>query len=47
MITDDQQSQLRNAAYQFGHGSFGHPDFEEPEVMQLLYYYKYYILTVK
>ena len=37
MITQDQPSQLRNAAaYQFDHGSFGHPEFEELEVMQLL-----------
>ena len=31
MITEDQQSQLRNAAYQYQpeHGSFGHPEFEK------------------
>ena len=32
MITEDQQSRLQNAAYQYEHGSFGHPEFEE--VMQ-------------
>ena len=32
MITRDQHSQLQNATYQYQHGSFGHPEFEE--VMQ-------------
>ena len=32
MLTENHHLQLQNAAYQFEHGSFGHPEFEE--VMQ-------------
>jgi hypothetical protein len=35
MITENQQSELENAAYQYEHGSFGHPEFEE--VMQQVF----------
>ena len=35
MITEDQHSQLQNAAYQYQHSSFGHPEFEE--VMQRVF----------
>ena len=35
MITEDQQSQLQNAAYQYEHDSFGCPEFEE--VMQQVF----------
>ena len=29
MITEDQHSQLQNAAHQYQHSSFGHPEFED------------------
>jgi hypothetical protein len=35
MITEDQHLQLQNVAYQFEHGSFGHPEFED--VMQRVF----------
>ena len=36
ITTEDQQSQLQNTtAYQYQHGSFGHPEFEE--VMQQVF----------